>query len=53
MEPVLPLSPYSAECVEEEFSEVGLPIYGFLGRWLRGSAGGIMLVMEREISCCS
>jgi hypothetical protein len=24
---------YSPECVEEEFSEVELPLYGVLGRW--------------------
>ena len=37
MEPVLPLSPYSAECVEEEFSEVELPIYGVPRSSLAGS----------------
>jgi hypothetical protein len=34
------------KCVELEFSEVGLPLYGVLRSWLRGSAGGIMLVVE-------
>jgi hypothetical protein len=25
------LCPYSPECVEDEFSEIGLPLYGVLG----------------------
>src|SRR5215203_6370757 len=33
--------------VEEEFGEV--PLDGVLGSWLRGSAGGIMLVVEGDI----
>jgi hypothetical protein len=40
---------YSPECVEGLFFEVGLPLYGFLRSWLRGSAGGIMLVVEVDI----
>src|SRR3712207_2229746 len=39
--------PYSAECVQGEFCE--LRHNGALGSWLRGSAGGRMLVVEREI----
>src|SRR5215217_8517004 len=39
--------PYSPECVEEKFCE--LRLYGVLGSWLRGSAGGIMLVVEEDI----
>jgi hypothetical protein len=41
--------PYLPECVEGKFSEVELPLYGVLRSWLRGSAGGIMLVVEREL----
>src|SRR5829696_1253389 len=37
--------PYSPECVEVEFSEVRHN--GVLGSWLQGSAGGIMLTVER------
>jgi len=33
--------------VEEEFGEV--PLNGVLRSWLRGSAGGIMLVVEGDI----
>jgi hypothetical protein len=33
--------------VEVQFYEVELPLYGVLGSWLRGSAGGIMLTVER------
>src|SRR5215213_8108103 len=38
---------YSPECVEGEFSE--LRVDGVLPSWLRGSAGGIMLVVEGDI----
>jgi hypothetical protein len=40
-------SSYSQECVESVFCE--LRLYGVLRSWLRGSAGGIMLVVEGQI----
>jgi hypothetical protein len=40
---------YSPNFVEGEFSEVELPLYGVLRSWHRGSAGGIMLVVEGDI----
>src|SRR5919112_2002567 len=41
------LALYSPECVEGEFCELrGDGVLGVLRSWLRGSAGGIMLVVE-------
>ena len=40
--------PYSPECVEGEFSEFELPIYGVLGSSHKASEDGIMLVVKRE-----
>jgi hypothetical protein len=37
------------QSLEGVFCEVGLPRYGVLRSWLRGSAGGIMLVVEGDI----
>jgi hypothetical protein len=40
---------YLAEYVEQVFSEAQLRLNGVLRSWLRGSAGGIMLVVEGQI----
>src|SRR5215203_7488523 len=45
--PVDSSCPYSPKCVEGFFCE--LRVDGVLGSWLRGSAGGIMLVVEGDI----
>jgi hypothetical protein len=36
--------PYAPECVEDEFSEVELPLYGVLGSSRRASPDGINLL---------
>jgi hypothetical protein len=38
--------PYSPNVGEEEFSEVGLPLYGVLRSSHRASGGGIMLLWK-------
>src|SRR5215207_842428 len=45
--PGLTYALYAPECVEGKFSEVRR--HGVLGSWLRGSADGIMLVVEGDV----
>src|SRR5215213_1780520 len=40
-------SPYSPECEEEVFCEVGLPLYGVLGSWVEQRDRHV----QRSVSC--